>query len=44
MSVPTHLYKVVLTEDAEKLERPLLSAFIVPNKPIRRNKKLDDYR
>ena len=33
VAVPTHLFKVVLVTDP-KLEKPLLSTFIVPNVPI----------
>jgi len=33
VSVPTHLFKVIVAEDPE-LEEPLLAVFIVPNKPL----------
>ena len=43
VAVPTHLYKVILAED-KKLEKPLLSAFIVPNEPIDKDKNLNDFQ
>eukprot|EP00088_Acartia_fossae_P055333 TRINITY_DN641_c0_g1_i3.p1 TRINITY_DN641_c0_g1~~TRINITY_DN641_c0_g1_i3.p1 ORF type:complete len:441 (-),score=100.24 TRINITY_DN641_c0_g1_i3:69-1391(-) len=33
VAVPTHLFKIILVEDPS-LERPMLGAFVVPNKPI----------
>jgi len=33
VSVPTHLFKVVVVEDPS-ISKPLLAAFIVPNKPL----------
>ena len=43
VAVPTHLYKVIMAED-ESLEKPLLSAFVVPNKPIEKDKNLIDFQ
>ena len=43
VAVPTHLYKVILAEDKE-LEKPIMSAFIVPNKPIDKDKNLKDFQ
>ena len=33
MAVPTHLYKIILVEDP-KLEKPMLAAFVIPNRPV----------
>jgi hypothetical protein len=41
--VPTHLYKVVLTEPTEKQPTPCLTAFVVPNAPIPSNQPLSDF-
>ena len=43
VSVPTHLFKIVMVEDP-KLKDPLLAAFVVPNKPIPWQHNLTDYR
>ena len=43
VAVPTHLYKVVMAED-QSLEKPILSAFIVPNQPISKDKTLIDFQ
>ena len=43
VAVPTHLYKIILAEDKE-LEKPLMSAFIVPNEPIEKDKTLIDFQ
>ena len=43
VAVPTHLYKVIMAED-ESLEMPLMSAFIVPNRPIAKDKFLVDFQ
>ena len=53
VSVPTHLYKVILAEgrknqvgnsgDNANNSNPLVAAFIVPNKPIKRSKKLIEF-
>jgi len=37
------LYKVVAVEDRKKLDKPLLAAFVVPNKPIPRKDALFKY-
>lgn len=44
VSVPTHLYKIVLVEDGVKLKEPLLEAFVVPNEPISKEKLLSEFR
>jgi len=41
VAVPTHLFKVILVED-KLLDRPMLSAFIIPNQPIQ-DVKLEDF-
>ena len=33
MAVPTHLFKIILVYDPS-LQKPMLGAFVVPNKPI----------
>lgn len=43
VAVPTHLYKVILAEDKD-LEKALISAFIVPNEPIDKDKTLRDFQ
>lgn len=45
VSVPTHLYKVVVaTEEERKSDGdPLVAAFVVPNKPIPRDNVLKDF-
>lgn len=43
VSVPTHLYKIVLVEDP-KLDGPLLASFVVPNTPISSSKVLTDFQ
>jgi DNA/RNA endonuclease G (NUC1) len=43
VAVPTHLFKIVLVED-RKLPVPLISAFVVPNRPIPRQQELRDFR
>jgi nuclease EXOG len=43
VSVPTHLFKIVLVEDP-RLQTPLMAAFVVPNQPIARKKSLKDFR
>lgn len=43
VAVPTHLFKIILTEDP-KLENPLLAAFIVPNKPIKSDMALSQFQ
>jgi DNA/RNA endonuclease G (NUC1) len=44
VAVPTHLYKVVVAEDAQNLARPAVAAFVVPNKPIPRKDELIHYK
>ena len=42
MAVPTHLYKVILVE---KYGKPYgLSSFVIPNKPIGYERKLQDFK
>ena len=43
VAVPTHLYKVIMAEDPS-LEMPLLSAFVVPNRPIPKDKTLFNFK
>ena len=43
ISVPTHLYKVIIAEDPV-LDMPLLAAFVVPNEPIPKNARLVDFQ
>ena len=42
VSVPTHLFKIILVEDP-KLDKPLLASFVVPNLPIKFDKVLMDF-
>lgn len=42
VAVPTHLYKVILAEDNDK--EAVLGAFVVPNKPINFEYKLQDFQ
>lgn len=43
VAVPTHLYKIIMAED-QSLETPLMSAFIVPNRPIAKDKALAEFK
>ena len=43
VSVPTHLFKIILVEDVN-LSTPLVSAFVIPNRPIPRDLELKDFR
>ena len=43
ISVPTHLYKIIIAEDP-LLDMPLLAAFVVPNEPIPKNAGLIDFQ
>jgi len=41
VAVPTHLYKIILVEDP-KLEKPMLAAFVIPNRPVQ-NVNLEEF-
>ena len=42
VAVPTHLFKVVVAENAGEI--PLVAAFVVPNQPIDSNRLLTGYQ
>lgn len=44
ISVPTHLFKVVIAETANSKEKPDVAAFVMPNNPITVFKNLSDFQ